>query len=163
MVYIYIYTHFCLNLVGYLRDLRRKRRQQRQNNRRLRPYRKLRYIPRRKPDRHQYYHRHLKLEEDSMEAEHDFNNDQNHAGVDKHFNVNLRQRRRPIIFPKRQKPAMERQAGLAGLFAVNPAGASLAWFASLAGLAFIAREPLSTVLEGVSPWDQILNSGYQVH
>ena len=98
-----------------------------------------------------------------MEAEHDSNNDQNYDGMDKHFNVNLRHRRRPIIFPKRQKPAAERQAGLAGLFAVNPAGASLAWFASLAGLAFMAREPLSTVLEGVSPWDQILNSGYQVH
>ena len=98
-----------------------------------------------------------------MEDEHDSNNDQNYAGMDKHFNVNLRHRRRPIIFSKRQKPAAERQAGLAGLFAVNPAGASLAWFASLAGLAFIAREPLSTVLEGVSPWDQILNSERQVH
>ena len=89
--------------------------------------------------------------------------DQNYDGMDKHFDVNLRHRRRPIIFPKRQKPAAERQAGLAGLFAVNPAGASLAWFASLAGLAFMAREPLSTVLEGVSPWDQILNSEYQVY
>ena len=143
-----------------MRGLRKKRRQQRQGNRLLRPYRKLKYIPRQKPARQQYYHRHLKLNE---EAEHDYNNDPNYAGMDKHFNVNLRHRRRPIIFPKRQKPAMERQAGLAGLFAVNPAGTSLAWFASLAGLAFIAREPLSTVLEGVSPWDQILNSEYTMY
>ena len=146
-----------------MRDLRRKRRQQRQNNRHLRPFRKRKYIPTQKPARQQYYHRHLKLNEDSMEGDHDPNNDQSYAGMDKHFSVNLRQRRRPIIFSKRHKPATERQAGLAGLFAVNPAGASLAWFASLAGLAFIAREPLSTVLEGVSPWDQILNSEYQVH
>ena len=146
-----------------MRDLRRKRRQQRQDNRRWRPYRKIKYIPRQKPVRQQYYHRHLKLNEGTTEAEHDSNNDQNYAGVDKHFKVNLRHRRRPILFSKRQKPAMERQAGLAGLFAVNPVGTSLAWFASLAGLAFIAREPLSTVLEGVSPWDQILNSEYQVH
>ena len=78
--------------------------------------------------------------------------------MDNNFNFYLRDQRRPGIVSKRKQIANERQAGLAGLFAANPAGAGLAWFASLIGLAAIAREPLSTVLDGVSPWDQILNS-----
>ena len=78
--------------------------------------------------------------------------------MDNNFNFHLRDQRRPGIVSQRKQIANERQAGLAGLFAANPAGAGLAWFASLIGLAAIAREPLSTVLDGVSPWDQILNS-----
>ena len=86
--------------------------------------------------------------------------DQNANSYVNHVIFRPRHPRRPDYIPRGRQLPTERQLSLAGLFATNPAGAGLAWFASLVGLAAMAREPLSTVFEGVSPWDRILNSKY---
>ena len=117
-------------------------------------------IPRQRYNQQNYNHRHLELNrikapEENIRGSYP---DQYTAGIDHDFDFYLRNQRRPGIVSGKRQIANERQAGLAGLFAGNPAGAGVAWFASLIGLAAIAREPLSTVLDGVSPWDQILNS-----
>ena len=90
----------------------------------------------------------------------DLYNDQNANSYVDNFIFRPRHPRRPDYIPRGRQLPTERQLSLAGLFATNPAGAGLAWFASLVGLAAMAREPLSTVFEGVSPWDRILNSKY---
>ena len=146
---------------NFWRDIRRKRRQQRQRERQIRRLRKHNILPKQRPQhQQQYHHRHLYIDdhESPLEnIEYDTYNDQNAIGYSNHFSFRPRHPRRPDFIPRGRQLPTERQASLAGLFATNPAGAGLAWFASLVGLAAMAREPLSTVLEGVSPWDRILN------
>ena len=148
----------------FWRDIRRKRRQQRQRDRQIRRLRKHNMIPTQRPHhQQQYHHRHLYVDDNESPSEnigYDTYNDQNANSYVNHVIFRPRHPRRPDYIPKGRQLPTERQLSLAGLFATNPAGAGLAWFASLVGLAAMAREPLSTVFEGVSPWDRILNSKY---
>lgn len=58
------------------------------------------------------------------------------------------------IIPGKRRQTNERQ----GEFLIaSPAGLGIAWFASLIGIAVVARESLSTVLGGVNPWTQFYN------
>ena len=58
------------------------------------------------------------------------------------------------IISGRRKQAIERQGEF---LAATPVGLGIAWFASLLGIAVVARESLSTVLGGVNPWTQLVN------
>ena len=111
------------------------------------------------PNRNSYHHRHLKLNDDIPFI----NNVQKPTRHDaprfvRPFSI---RHKRPKHFSNGRQLPIERQAGFAGLLAGNPAGAGLAWFASLVGLAAMAREPLTTVLNGVTSWNQLFNSKYR--
>ena len=143
-------------------DTREQRRLIRLQRRKIRQERiNPRYANKKNPYHKTYHHRHLKLNDDYNL----FQNDQEgyshythiaHRQLPKGF---VRQKKQNLPTNGRQLPT-ERQAGVAGLLAGNPAGAGLAWFASLVGLAAMAREPLATVLNGVTSWEQLFNSKY---
>ena len=105
-----------------------------------------------------YRHRHLKLDEESNKGK-NFQEGYNFYAPKRHryfARGPIRKKKQNILTKGRQFP-IERQAGAVGLLAGNPAGAGLAWFASLVGLAAMAREPLTTVLNGVTSWEQLFN------
>ena len=115
------------------------------------------------PHHNSYHHRHLKLNDDipllqkvQKPTRHDSS---------KFFRQfpkeSIWRKKRKQYSNGRQLP-IERQAGVAGLLAGNPAGAGLAWFASLVGLAAMAREPLTSVLSGVASWNQLFNGTYSI-
>ena len=134
------------------------RRKQRQRKRHKRLQLQYNVYPQR--NRQQFRHRHLQLEEadDTMARGYGNYREPNTARFHRYYNVPYRPSWKESYFSGRRLVPQERQAGVAGLFVGNSAGAGLAWFASLVGLAAVAREPLKTVLGGVSPWNRILNS-----
>ena len=142
-----------------IREIRKMMRQQRKKMRhqRINPY----YNP--KPQQQKYHHRQLKLNayDTSGQTSNDNYKPENNGRFHRPFNRWFRAPRKQTIFSRKRKLPTERQAEVTGLFAANSAGAGLAWFASLVGLAALTREPLSTVFSGVNPWGQISNSMYQ--
>ena len=149
-------TSFCVDYD--IREIRQMMRQQRKKMRhqRINPY----YIP--QEQQQKYHHRQLKL--NALDNPGHTNNDnykiKNNGRFHKQFNGWFRAPRKQIFFSRKRKLPTERQAEVAGLFAANSAGAGLAWFASLVGLAAMTREPLSTVFSGVNPWSQIFGRMY---
>ena len=116
------------------------------------------------PHHNSYHHRHLKLNDDvplfqkvQKPSRHD--SPKFFRQLATNF---IRPKKRKLYTNARQLP-IERQAGVAGLLAGNPAGAGLAWFASLVGLAAMAREPLNSVLSGVTSWNQLFNGTYSMN
>ena len=115
------------------------------------------------PHHNSYHHRHLMLNDDIPLF-------QRVQKPTRHDSPEFfRQSPKEFIWRKKRKPytnarqlPIERQVGVTGLLAGNPAGAGLAWFASLVGLAAMAREPLSSVLNGVTSWNQLFNGNYSV-
>ena len=108
-----------------------------------------------------YHHRHLKLNDDIplvQKLQKPTRHDSSKFFRDFPKDFSWRKKRKPYT-NARQLP-IERQAGVVGLLSGNPAGAGLAWFASLVGLAAMAREPLTSVLNGVTSWNQLFNGTY---
>ena len=135
-------------------------RQERQKMRhqRINPH----YTPQQEEEQ-QYHHRQLKVNSYDTSGQTSNGNYKmkNHGRFHRQFNGWFRAPRKQIFFSRKRKLPTARQAEVGGIFAANSAGAGLAWFASLVGLAAMTREPLSTVLSGVNPWSRIFNSMYR--
>lgn len=108
-----------------------------------------------------YRHRHLKVDEENNKVK-NFQEGYNFFASNRyrHFPRGPKRKKKQNILTQGRQFPIERQAGAVGLLAGNPAGAGLAWFASLVGLAAMAREPLATVLNGVTSWEQLFNGEF---